>query len=360
MHQNLSLTIFRAILSSGAALVALSGCFEPAISEKLILDFKSPTAVELAVIIEVRPASELESAAVRERADRYRKELENQLDPWSRRFADLDPVSEKWAREMEARAVKHVARSAVVRPDSLQRFFNDTGLTLSLIEGSGWRELSIYPGTSTRASSRQRAEMKRQLDQWSELLTSYFAALSTLYRYLEQHPDRAAPALQEVLKEVIVDGDDASDLSMEEQELAGAVRSAMDPVSSTLAAENAQAHSLDELISLVYDPFPCELIVRVPGRILDSVGFDQIEEDELRVAPLRLWTQLEQLEQPWIRPDPLLVLVRALRNPQERVDPAGLAGEERLVVAVPSAKEIRETIEQRLVRSTLYRVRWQG
>jgi hypothetical protein len=361
MHLNLTSTIFRALAVPLLTALTLSGCFEPAVIEKLTLDFKSSSAVEVAIDVVVAPPSEIQSASARERADRYRKELDNQYDAWSRRFADLDAQSERFLREVEARALKHVARSAVVRPEALQRFFADTGVTVSMIEGHGWRELSLYPGTSTRATTRQRAEMKRQVDRWSAHLSDYFASLEKLYRYLEHHPDRAESAFAGVLEEVVPNPpDDPSGLTIEEQELVGGVRAAMEPVTAALVAEDEQAYSLDELTSLVYDPFPCEVIVRVSGRILESEGFEEVEEDELRVPPLRLWTQLEQLQEPWIRPDPLLVLVRAIRSREDQLDLSAFSQQERQVLAVPSAAQIRTAMEDRLVRTPLYRVRWRG
>jgi len=94
--------------------------------------------------------------------------------------------------------VTHVGR---VPQRDIQSFFSDASLTITLLDGEGWRELTIYPGTSSRATREQRERFERRMASWSGEVAEYFTALHHLYSYLNRHPKRAKHVFEALLGE---------------------------------------------------------------------------------------------------------------------------------------------------------------
>ena len=362
MSHNLTACIFlRFILSAATLLIA--GCFEDVVSEKLILEFKPETNTVVATLtskITVTQDQFKQNRPLQTRVDTYRTEFIEGRDPWSRRFTSVSPLErEHRAWDKTHDQLQRTEHSAEFSANDLQRFFSDTGLIVTLLRGNGWDELAIYPGTSTRATQQQRLRVQTTLESWSRGIADYLRALDILYRYLEVHPDRAAPTIGALMKDFIPEErKNALDpMTEEEADLVRIVDEAMGEVTSVFGLGPEEAYSLNELSALVYDPFPAELLVHLPGPVQESVGFVREQDSSVRVEPMALWGALDGLETGWITPDPLFAMIRAARQ-EHQVDLDKFLAQERRITTTPTAAAVRSAIEARLARAPVYRVRW--
>ena len=93
-----------------------------------------------------------------------RRELLDGSDAWRRRFGAAAPGRRAVLLGEAAGDCTPAPRSALIaEPEGLEAFFRDTslGVTYTVDPERGTAELSIVPGTSTRATRRQREEMER-------------------------------------------------------------------------------------------------------------------------------------------------------------------------------------------------------
>jgi hypothetical protein len=294
-------------------------------------------------------------------------------DAWGTRIAAADPAAERFSWEKRLGALRSASRSAVfAEPRGLEAFFRDTSLSVSYSIDSerGVAELTIVPGTSARATRKQREETERTLSAWTAAVAEYLKAGQALYAYLEEQPDRAYACLGTLFGERLNEEEakDLDELTDEERRQVDRLDEAMGKVLEVLAVPEGSAYSPDEVSQLVYDPFPARLTVKLPGAPLEVEGFLRGvrgvpgEDGALAVPGHGLWEALRSLEGRWLSPDPVLFYIESAR--QEEQDGAGFhtflerprqAAPDHLL---PSAREVRSAIEESLKPAPLYRASW--
>ena len=112
-------------------------------------------------------------------------------DPWSYRFGRVTPEVDTVTFRKNRGALESVVRSVRIPATDLQQVFSDTNITVHVLHGAGWSELSFYPGTNSRASRQQQLELNAALTTWSAAVARYYTAVDHLYSYLNANPQRA-------------------------------------------------------------------------------------------------------------------------------------------------------------------------
>lgn len=274
-------------------------------------------------------------------------------DAWSVRFARLTtPYEERHTMEKTRGVLERVTRAARIPSDDLQHLLSDTGITVDVLRGEGWRELRLIPPSAGRATREQRDRFETTLDVWSRSVTRYFTAMHHLYRYLDEHPHRAQVMFAALLEEKGPDNLPVAVSETEEQPLLDAIAHSMDEISERMDADEAQSVLFAEEADLVFNPFPGRVVVRTPADVLESEGFAG-KGNEVTIEPVDLFESLAGLEGKWIAPDPLAASLR-----EQNVTSAQLAEAERSSTAIVSSSEVKRAIREQLVRPKMYSVRW--
>jgi hypothetical protein len=287
----------------------------------------------------------------RARDDRLREDILAGRDEWSLRFANANPESYRVILDRAKGELIRAERSARIDTADLQKVFFDVAVSAVVTRGDGWAELAIYPGTSTRATRPQRDDAERKLRAYSERAVHYFAAVRSMYDYMNEHPPRAT----EVFTALFRDEDDPLQplISAEERDLVIALRTALNALT-----EDDDTEQLEAEADLVYNPLPARIVVNVPGVPLVVEGFAVGKDRELIAEPPSLLEAVASLEGHWVTPDPLAFATR----PDAGNDPAS---EATLIAALPrrtsvvvGAIEVSDAIVQKLRPAPRYRVRW--
>jgi hypothetical protein len=268
-------------------------------------------------------------------------------DGWSTRFGRVTAEDEEVTIQKHRGQLDRVTRSVRIPAGNLQQVFSDTNITVSILNGEGWRELSFIPGGSVRATREQRKHFEDALQTWSGSVSRYFAAIDRLYTYLEPNPHR-----REALFAALVSNEAAGELPVaeEEQPLVDSVVAAMEEIATMMdKVDDGGAATFGEEADLIYNPFPARMTIRVPGDVLSKEGF----EKELVIEPIDLMDAVTALEGKWISPDPLAALLRDQpSNPEE------MARQALKSTKVVHASDIADAIRQQLERPKMYVVRW--
>lgn len=359
-------------LGLASALFLLTACFDPPVQETLHLRFFQNGAFAVSDKVELDLLKDGErNPALERRMFDLRRELLEGLDPWARRFASVEPVSERLSWEKRLGVLALAKRSALfAEPAALRDLFSDTALSASYeVREDGVAELAIVPGVPSQATRRQRKDMERALNEWTAQIADYLAATADLYHWLDDNPGHERACLLELYGDVIdeesvTESDAAQELSAEERRLLDRVEDAMEGVLAVLLIPEGQDRSLDELSHLIYDPFPAPLTIQLPSNPLEIEGFEpSAEEDKAwAVDTPGLWPALRALNERWIAPDPVMLYVAHRGSDSEKLDLNDLAQAPRQVVEpLPNSLEVRREIEQQLKpRSAIYRLVWQA
>jgi len=305
--------------------------------------------------------------ALRNRIEGDRRRLLLGEDEWTPRFERLGALSHEKTFEWEKGVLAGVRQTAVVDltedPEALNRFFSDSLVNALFVTEDGWAELSLYPLAPGRLNRAQRQRLDRAIDPWTEALARYFRAAGRLYAYLDERPERAEVAFSVLLEGVLPeeDGGRREQLTAEEEPLVEAVEKAMEAAWEVLLLPESEAHSINELSRLAYDPFPARTAVGVEGEVAEIEGFEPGPEGELAVPTVSFWDALTDLRGVWLDPDPLLLYVAraggVTGDSGENLELATVAAQDRHhATPPPKADEIRTGLESRLVPQPVYRV----
>ncbi|HEV8583091.1 MAG TPA: hypothetical protein VGX68_28830 [Thermoanaerobaculia bacterium] len=347
--------------------LAFASCFESPVREELLLRFLPNGAVVATSRVEIFADQDSKNPALARRLAETRRTLLEGTDAWGARFAAANPAAERFGWEKRLGDLRVGTRSAVIgEPEGLAALFGDTsiGATYRIDADRGVAELMLTPGASTRATRRQREEMKRTLGTWSAALAEYLEAGGALYAYLERQPDRARTCFGMLFVDMM-DEEEMKGLDEprdEEEAMIKRLNDAMRQVTDVLLVPEGAEFSADEVSHLVYDPFPARLAVKLPGRSLEMEGFQTGEDGTLSVSGLGLWEALRSLEGRWLSPDPVLFYVAASRQGEAKIDLDAFVAKPRNAAppdCSSSAEEVREAIVARLRPAPIYRVSWQ-
>jgi hypothetical protein len=342
--------------------IVFSSCFEAPVREELRLRFLPNGAVVATSTVRVTDQEDGNPALARRLAE-TRRELTEGSDSWAARFGAAAASAERFSWEKRLGTLSSASRSALIaEPEGLEAFFRDTGLavTYTVDPERGTAELSIAPGASTRATRRQREEMKKTLDAWTADVAEYLQAGQDLYSYLDDRPDRARPCIGALFGERLSEKYAAtlSPLSAEEKRKLDRLDVVMERLLEVLDVPGGAAYSPDEVSHLIYDPFPARLTLKLPGAPLSLEGFLPGADGTLTVASLGLWDALRGLEGRWLAPDPVLFYVESVQAEPANIDLDAFLAKPRQSHLPPSAGEVRAAIEARLRSAPLYRVSW--
>src|SRR5438105_11509326 len=150
---------------------------------------------------------------------------------------------------------------------------------------------------------------------YSEAAARYFATIRSMYLYLEEKPYRAHDLFTDVFSD---DKDPQPILSEQEHSLTRAVKDAGGELTSP---EKIGAANLDRDFDLVFNPFPAELRVKVPGEVLINESFTKMD-DVLAVKTPDAVGAVAALQGRWVTPDPLAV---DMGNSDKKKTPGELA-----------------------------------
>jgi hypothetical protein len=287
----------------------------------------------------------------RGRDDRLRDDIMAGRDEWSLRFANANPESYRVILDRARGELIRAERSARIDTADLQKVFFDVAVSAVVTRGDGWAELAIYPGTSTRATRPQRDDAEKKLRAYSERALRYFAALRSMYGYMNEHSARAT----EIFAALFRDEDDAqpSLITDEEHDLIIALRKALNALT-----EDDDAEQLEAEADLVYNPLPARIVVRVPGEPLLVEGFAIGRDKELVAEPPSLLEAIASLEGRWVTPDPLAFSIRPGGGGDPASEAALIAAMPRRTATVVGAIEVSDAIVEKLRPAPRYRVRW--
>jgi hypothetical protein len=348
-------TAIRLAALGGIALL-LTGCFEKdPVTERLFITIFGDGTARVRSVVDVASVSEeKEHAVVRERARHTRSLLENGHDEWSRRYAGVRAIEEQVSFRRTNGELTSVERWATLREREFGRFFADTALSFQFVEGRDSVELHVYAGRPTAASAAQRRFVRDSLEGLAASLAAHYRSAADLYSYLDAHPERAAPVFAHLL-------DPAREAALEEEEetLIESFGASADAVTRIRFVDEGSDVSLDRASRLVYDPFPADLTIHLPGEIVEAEGFVRRDSRVVTVPRIALADAVVNLRGLWVEPDLLALVFEqeiATDEPAE-LDAAALADAPRRA-SRPSAADVRSALERSLAAPGHYRVRW--
>jgi hypothetical protein len=347
------------------AVAALAGCFDPPVVERLELSFLADGSYVVQSTVEINELGMSGNPALERRLDELRRALEGGWDDWARRFDALGapPAERAEVEKLDGRLRRSARAAYLATPAALGGFFADTTIQAGYEVRDDRAELTLSPGAAARATRRQRQQVERALGQWSVTVADYLAAVGGLYAYLERRPERATASLGALFSDLLDEARAGAlpEPSDEETALVERLSDAMSEVVDVLQVARGEAHSLDELSRLVYDPFPASLSVTLPSPPLELEGFVPASDGPLRVPGLSLWEALRALEGRWVSPDPAAVYVAQRAGPggAGRFDLEGfVARARRAADPPPTGAEVAQALRQRLQPAPLYRAVW--
>jgi hypothetical protein len=333
-------------------LLLVASCARFPVTDELTITFGAGDELVLVTAkteYQLRPATR----EAQQRVDEARAAALAGVDPWSMRFSRLTPESESVTLERHRGALERVTRTVRIPAEELQRVFSDSSVTVDVLGGDGWRELALYPGSSSRATREQQRRFETHLNTWAETVARYFRAIDRLYRYLDEQPGRAEYLFAALFEEKGADGLVPPVLE-EEEPLVRDVSEAIEAVIE-LMDERAgdKAATMAEEADLVFNPFPARIVVQVPGGVTSAEGFKKETGDRYVIDYVDLFAEIAALEGKWITPDPVAA---SMREQQPTAKQIALAP--RRSTAVVNAREIADAVRERLARPRKYVLRW--
>ncbi len=358
-----------ASVAIGLAIV-MTGCFRSPVERSLELVFGAEGGVRAVFVTRLDwpaagDADTGPNARARKRLEQLAQQIERGDDSWSREVARLEPARERIAYEREAGRLVLAERAIdVIDPRDLAPVFAASGVEYGFTVLGGTATLTLRPGSSRRATGRDRAAYQASIGPWLEMAEAYVAALRALYAYLEAEPSRARACLGPLVADVLDDDvkESLPELSENEQALVDAVNEAMTALAGVFRPQEAsdEGYSLDEISNLVHDPFPAPLTIRLPRAPLEVTGFEAGEGGTLVVGGTSLWRAWLDVAAKVVEPDPLREVVTRFRATVDKPAPLDLdefAARPRSARAV-DARMLGEEIALRLEPALLYQVSW--
>lgn len=348
-----------------AICLILLACFDltPPVEERLALSFLADGSLRTQLTIELRhPEGKRAASNLGRRLRQLEEDLLAGWDPWSKRFGQAGAAIESFYWEKEAERLVRLERNLVIDdPAALTDLLADTPIHATYRVEDGVAELTFYPGSSGRATRRERREVEQALGEWATAVEGYLQATAALYDYLELQPERATVCFAHFF-----DSDDAyGELTTEEDSLVTELGDATVDVIEVLDVDANVAYSLDELSRKVYDPFPALFEIELASSAIEVDGFLAMGRGKGTSASARwaiprfsLWTALESRVGEWLSPDPLTSWMQSQRlAPDGPFDVSAFTAHERWAIEATAA-EVEDALAEALTPSDLYRITW--
>jgi hypothetical protein len=328
--------------------VLLSGC-DPLDRTELTLSFDDTgEKVSVQIVADTGRLRVLRETS----GDRIGDDILAARDEWSIRLANAQAGNEQILLSRTGRELTRVEHRAQIAAQHLDRFFSDISASVQVTRGDGWCELTIYPGTSTRATRQQQQSVNARLRTYSAIAVRYFEAVKPLYRYMDDNPHR----VEDLFTWIYAEPAERPEVSDDEHDLVAPVREAAELLAGT--GDEREDKQLARDADLVFNPFPARLSVVVPSEPLAVEGFTRGEGRALQAATATPFEAVSSLEGRWISPDPLAVLTRAAEGALPRQLAALAATEPRRAAAVVTPGDVSRAIVQAMQPAPRYRLRW--
>jgi hypothetical protein len=338
---------------SGALVIGLlaTACVQPPIRDDLTIEFSNEAE---SVTVRADTWFDLKGTdrATDARLVVAREAVIAGTDAWSARFARVRAESDSVMYQRNRGTLERASRTAVIAPEELQTLLADSNITVNVLRGDGWRELSLYPGSSSRASREQQRRIDDELAGWSAAVARYLTAIHRMYTYLDERPARSEVLFAALLNEKGVDGI-APAIPESEQAFVEAVAIEMERIADRLSEREGRAATLHEELDLVFNPFPARITILVPGEVVAREGFDQGNDRSGVIERVELFEAIAALEGRWVSPDPVAALLQE-QSPGARE----LAAVPRKSTAVVTARQVAEVLRGTLERRRPYTLRW--
>ncbi|HEX7705581.1 MAG TPA: hypothetical protein VF701_03890 [Thermoanaerobaculia bacterium] len=338
---------------SAALVVGLlaTACMQPPIQDDLTIEFSQESD---AVTVRADTWFDLQGndRATDARLVAAREAVIAGTDAWSARFARIRAESDSVMYQRNRGTLERASRTAVIAPEDLQTLLADSNITVNVLRGDGWRELTFYPGASSRASREQQRRIDDELATWSAAVARYLAAVHRMYTYLDERPARSEVLFAALLQEKGVDGVVPA-VTESEQAFIEAVAIEMETIANRLYEREGRAATLHEELDLVFNPFPARITVLVPGEVVARVGFARGDDRSGVIERVELFEVIAALEGRWVAPDPVAALLQE-QSPRAQE----MAAVPRKSTAVVTAREVSEVLRGTLERRGPYRLRW--
>src|SRR5262245_52771836 len=208
--------------------------------------------------------------------------------------------------------------------------------------------LTPWPGS--RAGRQDQERLEREMETWSGKVARYLEAGRALYGYLDANPGRAEACFASLFADLLPESEKNAhgDLTGADEHVVDPFSDAMADLLGLFAIPSDEAYSLEEMSRLVHDPFPAPLVVRVPGPVLESEGFEVGEEGLLRVPGVSLWGAFMRLGDRWMAPNPALVIYEHRRNGEPRLDLEEFLRRPRTVAKQTLASDLLAALRQEM------------
>ena len=344
-----------------AASMAFSCIPEPPVRESLLLRFDEAGHLQVLATTRIR-GGQNETRPVLDRIAAARDAALHHDDLWARALRPLSPLQERVTFGWEKGELRTVERSALLDdPDAVSRLFSELPVSAFVVVSGRERTLEIHPARTLRANARQRQIVSEGLGRFADLSAVYLRATATVYRYLDDRPERARDVLAHAFSSRLGEEklDERFPVSEAEAALAASLKEAMDGMTSIFQVAEEEAFTLDELSRLVYDPFPAALTVELPAPAEDVAGFRRGEGNLWSVPSVGIWGAMYGLVERWVTPEPITALVTPEGlEPEGKLDVDAFAARPRTIKGTPTANDLRAALEAGLAPPAVYRLKW--
>jgi hypothetical protein len=323
---------------------------DPVIRRIVSFEF-DPTAEHVTVTATTYVGNAKPKTAEYGEAEEERAALLAEHDQWSVRFAQLNADSDRVTYERSHGQLDSAQHVATVQSDQLQKLFFDLPITVTTQRGEGWMELTMYAGSSNRATLQQRRLAEKMLDAYSRRAVNYFNSVRAMYAYLDEYPQRA----RLMFTDIFADDDERPLLSDIERSLTDRVRESVQSLTDTKDIE--EDATIDHIFDVAYNAFPAKFRVAIHGNVLAVEGFNRIDSENFEIQPPSVFEVIPMLEGRWISPDPLAAALRDEKKTSAEVAEE-IASVPRRFDPVVTKNEVAAAILERMKPAPRYRLRW--
>jgi hypothetical protein len=341
--------------------VALSGCWDAPVRQRLELAFAADATARAELVVALDSTSLWsgeEETAVRARLEREAAELESGDDARSLAF-DLARCSRQggaWEK-LDGDLVEYRRWTECAEAADVLDLFAGAPLAADLTVADGVAELSILRLGGGPAARAERERALAEIDAWAEKLERYYAAVWRVAAAARRRPVAAADLWRAAFEGAA--GDPERELIASEAEVARELSDAIDEAVRVLRPTRGEERTPDERVRDVFDPLPARLTVVLPASATEVEGFVAAGEGRWAAPEAGLFGAFTALEGRWLDPEPLVArVVHGRSGGDAPLDVSAFLFEPRRVERAPVAGEIAAALLDRLEDRAPLRLAW--